>query len=118
MRCVGAGLDLLGIFNDADVDGAFVFTFVSPSSPYNEDPKRDFDMTSFSLVKSYAEKETALEIARQTARQGKEILGVDIDSKLLVKLVGDVGRHGASYPDMPWEPKESFRAVANFYASH
>jgi hypothetical protein len=26
--------------------------------------------------------------------------------------------HGATYPDMPWEPKESFRAVAKFYADH
>lgn len=27
-----------------------------------------------------------------------------------------VGRaHGTTYPDMPWEPKESFRAVANYY---
>jgi len=24
--------------------------------------------------------------------------------------------HGTTYPDMPWEPKESFRAVADFYA--
>jgi hypothetical protein len=27
-------------------------------------------------------------------------------------------RHGTTYPDMPWEPKESFLAVANFYATH
>ena len=25
-------------------------------------------------------------------------------------------RHGTTYPDMPWEPKESFRAVAAYYA--
>jgi hypothetical protein len=24
---------------------------------------------------------------------------------------------GATYPDMPWEPKQSFRAVADFYGS-
>ena len=23
------------------------------------------------------------------------------------------GRHGTAYPDMPWEPKESFAVVAN-----
>jgi len=28
------------------------------------------------------------------------------------------GRRGTTYPDMPWEPKESFRAVAEYYASH
>jgi hypothetical protein len=29
-------------------------------------------------------------------------------------------RHGkgTTYPDMNWEPKESFRAVANFYYEH
>jgi hypothetical protein len=25
------------------------------------------------------------------------------------------GRRGTTYPDMPWEPKAGFRAVANFY---
>src|SRR5262249_12396792 len=25
---------------------------------------------------------------------------------------------GMTYPDMPWEPKQSFRAVADFYAGH
>ncbi len=26
--------------------------------------------------------------------------------------------HGTTYPDMTWEPKESFRAIADFYASN
>lgn len=26
------------------------------------------------------------------------------------------GRHGTTYPDMTWEPKEAFRAVAEYYA--
>jgi len=26
------------------------------------------------------------------------------------------GGHGTTYPDMPWEPKEAFRAVADYYA--
>ncbi len=26
------------------------------------------------------------------------------------------GKHGATYPDMPWEPKESFDALAKYYA--
>jgi len=25
-------------------------------------------------------------------------------------------RKGTTYPDMPWEPKASFRAVAEYYA--
>jgi hypothetical protein len=33
---------------------------------------------------------------------------------LVKSLTG--GRHGTTYPDMPWEPKESFRAVTDYYA--
>jgi hypothetical protein len=72
--------DLLGIYEDVGVDGAFVFTFVSPIATYNEDAKYDLDMASYSLVKSYANK------------------------------------HGTTYPDMTWEPKESFKAVADYFA--
>ena len=25
---------------------------------------------------------------------------------------------GSIYPDMPWEPKQAFSAVASFYATH
>jgi len=32
--------------------GAFVMTFVSPTMPYSEDPARDLDMASYSLVRS------------------------------------------------------------------
>jgi len=74
--------EVLSILDAVGVDGTFVFTFVSPTSPYNEDPQYDLDMASYSLVKSYADK------------------------------------HGATYPDMPWEPKESFKAVAEYYAKH
>jgi hypothetical protein len=56
-------------------------TFVSPTTPYNDNPRFDLDMNSYSLVKSY-----------------------------------DHGQHGKTYPDMPWEPKESFHAVADYYA--
>jgi hypothetical protein len=27
------------------------------------------------------------------------------------------GRRGSTYPDMTWEPKESFKAVADYYAA-
>ncbi len=72
--------DVLSIFESIGIDGAFVFTFVAPTSPYNENPKYDLDMASYSLVKSYADK------------------------------------HGITYPDLPWEPKESFKAVADYFA--
>ena len=63
------------------VDGAFVFTFVTPVLTYGDDPRHDLDTDSFSLVKSYLP-----------------------------------GRQGTTYSDMPWEPKEAFGAVAEFYA--
>lgn len=110
--------DQLGVLDAAGMDGAFVFTFVSPNSPYNEDPRYDSDLSSFSLVKSYPEEETAAEFARQATRQGKLILGVDVDPELIAAFNRDVGRRGTTYPDMPWEPKESFAAVARYYASH
>ncbi len=39
---------------------------------------------------------------------------LDMASYALVKSYAD--RHGATYPDMPWEPKQAFRALANFFA--
>jgi hypothetical protein len=108
----------LGVLDSAGVQGAFVFTFVSPTSPHVEDPRYDGDLASFSLVKSFAEKETVDKIIKQTAKQGKEILGIVIDAQVLAKFKGDVGRHGTTYPDMAWEPKESFRAVSEYYSNH
>ena len=35
------------------MEGAFVFTFVMPSYPYNDDPLYDLDMASYGLVKPY-----------------------------------------------------------------
>ena len=80
----------LRILDEVGVDGGFVFTFVQPA-PDTNDPaiiemikslKFDPDITSYSLVKSYADK------------------------------------HGTTYPEMTWEPKESFKAVADYYAKH
>ena len=42
---------------------------------------------------------------------------LDMDSMSLVKSLPG-GRHGMVYPDMPWEPKEAFAAVAHHFASH
>lgn len=41
---------------------------------------------------------------------------LDRASSNLVKYFEN-GRHGTTYPDMRWEPKEGFRAVANYYSS-
>jgi hypothetical protein len=40
---------------------------------------------------------------------------LDMASYALVKSLA--GRLGNTYPDMPWEPKESFRAVARWYGA-
>ena len=74
---------MLAQLNDIGVDGTFVYTFVIPALTHSEDPKKDLDMASYSLVKSCAD-----------------------------------NKHGTTYPEMPWEPKESFRAVADYYANH
>ena len=39
---------------------------------------------------------------------------LDRDNFSLVKTLAD-GRHGAAYPNMPWEPKESFSSIADYY---
>jgi hypothetical protein len=39
---------------------------------------------------------------------------LDRESPSLVKSYS-AGKHGVTYPDMTWEPKASFRAVADFY---
>jgi hypothetical protein len=41
---------------------------------------------------------------------------LDIDSMSLVKSLPD-GRYGATYPNMTWEPKESFAVVAEYFSS-
>ena len=73
----------LSILDQAGVDGAFIFQFISQITPYSDNPKFDLDMASPSLVKYF-----------------------------------DDGKHGATYPDMTWEPKEAFRVVADHYANH
>jgi hypothetical protein len=110
--------DQLRVLDAAGVEGAFVQTFVTPNSPYNEDPRFDSDMGSFSLVKSYPQKETVGEWTRQVIMHGKEILGVDLDPDVMARFSAGIGKHGQTYPEMTWEPKESFRAVADYYASH
>jgi len=42
---------------------------------------------------------------------------LDMDSMSLVKALPD-GRHGSTYSDMAWEPKEAFAAVARHFGAH
>jgi hypothetical protein len=71
--------DLLDIFYTEGVDTAFVCTFASYNLPHRSDPREDFDMASYGLVKVFE------------------------------------GRLGHTYPDMPWEPKAAFTALADYY---
>jgi hypothetical protein len=83
--------ELLRINDEAGVDSTFVFTFVEPGAGLTDD------------------------MEQQLARALK--FDVDIVRYSLVKSFLD-RRHGTVYPDLPWEPKESFRAVAEYYANH
>jgi hypothetical protein len=74
--------ELLDIFAGVKVNGAFLFTFVMPSYPFNDNALYDLDTASYSVVKSYNDQK------------------------------------GATYKDMPWEPKKSFTALAEYYANH
>jgi hypothetical protein len=74
-------MELLQVFDEENLDGAFVFTFVSPAYPYSEDPQYDLDMASYGIVKTYSD------------------------------------RQGTAYPEMPWDPKRSFNALAERYGS-
>ncbi|UQZ81428.1 hypothetical protein SK3146_00584 [Paenibacillus konkukensis] len=71
--------ELLQIFREEGVSGAFWYTFVSQTYPYAEQPEYDLDTASYSVVRTIP------------------------------------GRHGTVYPDMPWEPKRSFYALAACY---
>jgi hypothetical protein len=75
-------IDLLEIFEQENVEGAFAFTFFSPSYPHHNNPLYDLDLASYAIVKSYA------------------------------------GQTGDTYGDMPWEPKESFFKLADYYKTH
>jgi hypothetical protein len=83
--------ELLRINDAAGVDATFVFTFVDSAGGIQDD------------------------VGRQILRS--LTFDPDIVRYSLVKSLLD-GSHGTVYPDMTWEPKESFRAVAEYYADH
>ncbi len=43
--------ELLGIFEEEKIGGAFVYHFLSEDAPYSPDPSRDLDMASHAIVK-------------------------------------------------------------------
>ncbi len=48
-------VELLHILDAAKVEGAFVYTFSTPFETYNDNPKFDFDMANYGLVKTCAD---------------------------------------------------------------
>jgi len=59
----------------------------------------------------------SLFVSQITPYSNESRYDLDMASFSLVKYYED-GRRGTTYPDMPWEPKESFGAVAAYYANH
>ncbi|WP_433699876.1 hypothetical protein [Nocardiopsis sp. CA-288880] len=47
--------ELLDLYEDRGVEGAFVFTFAMPGFPHSEDPEHDLDMAGFGLVRAPAD---------------------------------------------------------------
>lgn len=90
-------VDTLEIYDAEGVDATFVMTFVDPLHPTSNDPLYDLDLASYSLVKSFGARLGPLGAAHPDGPW-------------------DRGRLGTTYSDLPWEPKESFAAVAAFYA--
>ncbi len=74
-------------------------TFVAPLNPTSDEPLYDLDMASYSLVKSFGGRLGPLGAAHPEAPW-------------------DRNRLGTTYREMPWEPKKSFGAVADFYTAH
>ena len=91
--------EMLSIFDTAGVDATFVMTFIAPLNPCSDDPLYDLDMASYSLVKSFGSRLGPLGPAHPQAPW-------------------DRNRLGTTYPGMPWEPKKSFGAVADYYTAH
>jgi len=73
---------VLDVFEAEGVDSAFVNTFARYDLPHHRDPRADFEMASFGVVKV---------------------------------LDGQSGSGVRRYPDMPWEPKAAFNALADCY---
>jgi hypothetical protein len=90
--------ELLTIFGQAGADATFVMTFAAPLNPYSTDPMYDLDMASYSLVKSYGGRLGPFGAAYPRAPWDRDLLGT-------------------TYHDMPWQPKESFAAVASYYGA-
>jgi hypothetical protein len=78
--------ELLDVFDTEGVDAAFVYTFARYDLPHRADPQTDLDRVSRGIV------------------------------KVLDPQGGAGAPRDRRYPDMPWEPKAAFDALAECYA--
>jgi hypothetical protein len=76
---------LLDVFAAEGVDAAFVYTFARYDLPHRDDPDVDLDMASAGVV------------------------------KVLDGQSGARDPRDRRYPDMPWEPKAAFDALADWF---
>jgi hypothetical protein len=77
--------ELLEVFDTEGVDAAFVYTFARYDLLHRDDPHVDLDMASAGVV------------------------------KVLDGQGGAGDRRGGRYPEMPWEPKAAFDALADWF---
>jgi hypothetical protein len=77
--------ELLEVFDAEGVDAAFVYTFARYDLPHREDPILDLDRASAGVV------------------------------KVLDAPSGAQRPRGQRYPDLPWEPKAGFDALADWF---
>ena len=77
--------ELIEVFDDEGIDAAFVYTFVRYDLPHRDDPRVDLDRASAGVV------------------------------KVLDGPVGAAATGRRRYPDMRWEPKAAFDALADLY---
>ncbi|CAJ1001227.1 hypothetical protein [Brevibacillus aydinogluensis] len=61
--------EMLSLFEDEGMEVAFVFTFVSPSYPSSENPEYDQDVASFSIVRTWKQRETSRSPLQQKPKQ-------------------------------------------------
>jgi hypothetical protein len=49
---------VLALIEAADIDGAFIYTYIAPTYPSSQDPEHDLDAASYSLVRSWPDGRT------------------------------------------------------------
>lgn len=80
-------LELLELYDEGGVDGAFVYTFARRDLPTSSDPRRDFDTASFGVVK-----------VLDQGRMGTTYPGLPWEPKAAFQALARYGRTRASGP--------------------